>query len=326
MSKGGYTIRRLEMADCDLLVPLMKDSFGVTVAPGYFKWKYFNNPAGNCVGFIAIEKNSNIGVSFYGAIPQKYIVDGKERILYQACDTMTHTAHRKKGLYPVLARECYDLLKSSNEFFLIGIGGSPQSLPVLEHFGWKILFRFRNYFKPAIFCRSYVLKKYSINKFNTEDSLESLKELILNKKSEAGIYSPGDPLHYQWRVRNPNYKYQAISYRDKGIIQGYVVFYENNNKIFLFDFNFAKPGSRKALLWYLSRWVIKNKHKGIVSFCKENDSQSRELKKSMFISNPFRKGPLTEKPPFLILSDEQTMEKYSNAGLWHITAYDYDAS
>jgi hypothetical protein len=117
----------------------MKDCFAMDVSPGYFKWKYFDNPAGACVGFMAIEKDTNRAVSFFGAMPQKYLLDGKEIKIFQGCDFMTHSQHRKKSLFPVLAKECCDQLKDQHNFFMISIGGTPRSLPVLKYFGWRIL-------------------------------------------------------------------------------------------------------------------------------------------------------------------------------------------
>jgi hypothetical protein len=42
----NYTYRKLQTNEFHLLVPLMKDSFGVEVNVKYFEWKFVNNPAG----------------------------------------------------------------------------------------------------------------------------------------------------------------------------------------------------------------------------------------------------------------------------------------
>ncbi len=325
MSDTGFFIQQLDHSNYSLLVPLMKDCFGMDVSDDYFKWKYFDNPSGPCIGFIAREGKTNKVISFYGAIPQKYMVDGRETIIYQACDTMTHTQFRKKGLYPILARECYAYLKKRNNFFMIGIGGSAQSFPVLKHFGWRVIFHFRSYFKPKFFCSFYFLRKYASERFVAEDSLDPLKVLITDQVSSSAIMSPRNLDHFKWRISNPNFQYKIVSCRKKDIIRGFIVFYVQNNKILLFDFNFADRSAQKALSWYLSRVVVKNNYKGIVSFCQEGSFHSRLLKKSFFLSNPFKIGPLSEKPPFLIYADEAIMTKYADPGKWHITAYDYDA-
>ncbi|HMK25847.1 MAG TPA: GNAT family N-acetyltransferase [Chitinophagaceae bacterium] len=325
MSGSKCIIQQLDLSNYPLLVPLMKDCFAMDVTADYFKWKYFDNPAGTCVGFMAIEKDTNQAVAFFGAMPQKYVLDGKEIKIFQGCDFMTHSQHRKKSLFPVLAKECYDYLKDRQNFFMISIGGTPRSLPVLKYFGWRILFKFKNYFKPNIFCRPYILKKYPANSFVTENSLDPLEELITDQPRLSKIKSPRNLEHYKWRISNPNYNYKIVSYRKADTKRGFVVYFVQNNKILLFDFVFKDADSKKALLWYLSKEVVKNKYKGIVSFCQENGFESHLLKRNFFISNPFKKGPLSDKPPFLIYSDEETMEKFSSRDKWALTAYDYDA-
>lgn len=326
MSDAGYIIQQLDISNYPLLVPLMKDCFNMDVNAGYFKWKYFDNPAGLCIGFLAIEKETNNGVAFYGAMPQKYLVEGKEVTIYQACDTMTHTKHRKKSLFPVLAQECYRLLKDQNNSFMISIGGSAVTFPVLKYLGWKPIFNFKIYFKPAFLCRLYFLRKYSPENFVLESSPDSVEKLIIDQRSSSKIRSPRNLVHYRWRISNPNYNYQIVSCRTKTAISGFIVFYVQNNKIFLFDFIFTNANARRALLWYLSKIVVKNNYKGIIAFCQQNELQSRQLIRSWFVSNPFKKGPLSERPPFLINGEELMMTKFSSADKWSITAYDYDAS
>jgi hypothetical protein len=326
MADAGYDIQQLNNVNYPLLVPLMKDCFGMDVSPEYFRWKYFDSPVGQCVGFVAIERKTNTAAAFYGAIPQRYIVEGKETTIYQACDTMTHTKHRKKSLFPILAQECYRYLQDQHNFFLIGIGGTAQSFPVLKHFGWKIIFHFRIYFKLNFLCRFYFLRRYAAAKFVTENSLDTLEKLMTDQTPADKIRSPRNLIHYKWRISNPNYDYKVVSYREKDGVTGFVVYYVQNNKIFLFDFIFTNASARRALQWYLSKTVVKNNYKGIISFCQEGGFQSSQLKKNGFVSNPFNKGPLAEKSPFLIYTDDEKMTKFSDPGKWSVTAYDYDAS
>lgn len=325
MLKPKYTIQQLDIKNYALLVPLMKNCFNMTVHENYFKWKYFDNPLGNCIGYLAIETNTNEAVSFYGAIPQSFLIDGKQQTIYQACDTMTHTQHRKKSFYTILAKECYEKLKSLNNFFLIGIGGTNESFPVLQHFGWKQVFLCVNYFKPSIFCLFQYLQKYDNNNFVKDDTLENIEHLFLNKNKPSEIQSIKTLQQYKWRISNPNYQYKIVSYKTNDIIIGYIIYHVNNNKIFLFDFLFENKLAKKSLLWYLAKLVVQNKYKGIVTLCQQNGHQSYQLKKNLFITNPFNKGPLAYKPPFLLFSDEQTMAKYSIAKKWQVSAYDYDA-
>ena len=326
MPDSGYFIHQLDISNYSSLVPLMKDCFGMEVDEGYFKWKYFENPAGHCVGFLAIERKTNTTVAFYGAIPQKYLVDSKEIIIYQACDTMTHTQHRKKSLFPVLAQECYRYLQDQNNFRMISIGGTALTFSVLKLLGWKPVFNFRTYFKPIYFCWFYFLKRYSADSFVAEPEFDAVERVLLSQPQAAKIRSPKDPMHYKWRVNNPRYTYQIVAYSNRNTIKGFVVYYILNNKVFLFDLIGADASAEKALLWYLSKIVVTNKYRGILAFCQENGNQSFRLKRKLFLTNPFNRGPLSVRSPLFVNGYDSEITKFLNPDIWDLSAYDYDAS
>ncbi|MBA2726658.1 MAG: hypothetical protein H0U49_00595 [Parachlamydiaceae bacterium] len=43
-------------------------------------------------------------------IPEEYVIDSKKRTIYQACEAMTHSNHRRKGLFEMLVNKCNDYL------------------------------------------------------------------------------------------------------------------------------------------------------------------------------------------------------------------------
>src|SRR4051812_15245250 len=106
---SDYSIRKLEPSEFHLLIPLMKDCFGLSVDIDYFRWKFLDNPAGSFIGFVA-ETDSGEVAAYYGVIPEQYVIKGVQRLIYQSCDTMTHSSHRRKGLFQKLATYCYDYL------------------------------------------------------------------------------------------------------------------------------------------------------------------------------------------------------------------------
>ncbi len=255
----------------------MKDCFNMDVSPDYFKWKYFENPAGKCVGFLALESGTGVAISFYGAIPQRYVSKDTEMIIYQQCDTMTHSGHRKKSLFPVLLRETINYLRDNNRFYLMGIGGVKESFPVLAYFGFKIFSRFRLYFRPRLLCVLSHLKKYTLNNFTTEGTPEAIHQLVARRAGTDAVHSPKDPAQYSWRLRNPNYHYTIISYKENDMATGFVVYLLQNKKIFLIDYVFTNSTSRKALFWYLSKQVLENHYKGNVDVCQEVRIHIKEL-------------------------------------------------
>ena len=103
---GEYRIEPISEGRFPSLIPLMHDAFGDNVDVEFFRWKYFKNPAGPVIGNIALAENSEVA-AFYGMIPEVYRWGGETLRLYQSCDTMTHSRHRRKGLFQRLALQTY---------------------------------------------------------------------------------------------------------------------------------------------------------------------------------------------------------------------------
>ncbi|MEO6671537.1 MAG: GNAT family N-acetyltransferase [Ferruginibacter sp.] len=321
---ADYRIKRIGAGDFSILIPLMKDCFGQDVDVNYFHWKYIDNPAGHFIGFIAIEPTTNEIGAYYGVVPQNFIIDGKERTIYQSCDTMTHSKHRRLGLFKMLALECFRYLKEENRFFIIGFGGS-QSTPGFLKFGWRQVFHFRYYFKHSIFCQAARVRSFSSGTFREETDLNKLQILLDKLKQPAAIHTRRNVQHISWRTKNPNYSYKTVTYSEADIIEGYVIYYVLNGKLILFDFIFDTKKSEKGLLWYLSKEVVKNNYEGIIAFCQEKGEQAKLLQSNRFIKNPFKKGPLSEKTPFIFFASDEEMNKFSEQDKWQITGYDHDA-
>ncbi len=322
MSK--YSTRKIGSAEFELLIPLMKDCFGMDVNLAYFQWKYIDNPAGSFVGFIAIDNQTGEVGAYYGVIPQKLLIDGTEKVIYQSCDTMTHSKHRRQGLFKMLAMECYDYLRNNNELFIIGYGGA-DSTPGFIKFGWKHVFNFRYSFLPAIMCKLAALGAYKASDFSDNPSLENLEGAIAKLQSSNTIHSARTAQHILWRTKNNHFNYQFVFYKQQNEVLGYAVYYINDNKLILFDFIFSNSTCRKAIIWYLSKLVNKKGYKAIIGYCQEKAAFEKQLRSSMFLTNPFKKGPLTERTPFIFYAADEEMNKYINPADWQMTSYDHDA-
>jgi len=76
------------------------------------------------VGFIAYQNESNEPAAFYGVYPQLVSFKGKDYLLAQSGDTMTHPFHQKKGLFVALASHTYKYCK---EIGIKAIFGFPNN-------------------------------------------------------------------------------------------------------------------------------------------------------------------------------------------------------
>ena len=320
----SYDLKRIGPEDFSLLIPLMKDCFGMDADIEYFRWKFTQNPAGSFIGFIAVDGFTNEVGGYYGVIPQVFELNGETRTIYQSCDTMTHSSHRRRGLFRKLAMRCYEELENENKFFVIGFGGG-QSTPGFIKFGWKRIFDFRYYFRPALLCR---LSRAS--KSEREQVLVTTAETALN--SGLDITRPGlvakakgarNAEQIKWRLSNPYHKYLVIRIKDEP--KSYIIFYVDKDKLVIFDIHFYEKKSGKILMRFLNYEVINKGFKGIIAFCQENALDSRLLKSLGFISNPFRYGPLNERVPFILFSADDEMDKYLSPSDWLVTTFDHDS-
>jgi hypothetical protein len=302
----------------------MKDCFGMNVDLSYFQWKFVNNPAGFVLGFIALSEEGEVA-AYYGAIPESYMISGQLTTIYQSCDTMTHSRHRRKGLFQQLALHCYDYLRAENKLFVIGFGGG-QSTPGFIKFGWQHTFDVRNYFYPRIF--SFLRMSSDITSVSEITDYADIADIVLRSNQQAEIHSHKTLEVFKWRLANPLYKYKVIAYKPNPADQNYssyLCYYIATNKVVLFDFHFQDSRAAKALMGYIKNIKLGSDAKGIIAFCQENSHYSRTLQKCGFLNNPFSKGPLSARTPFIFYTSDEGMKRYNVPGKWLINSFDHDA-
>ena len=320
----AYDLKRIGSDDFELLIPLMEDCFGMDVDVDYFRWKYTQNPAGSFVGFVAIDRFTKEVGGYYGVIPQVFELDGKPRTIFQSCDTMTHSSHRRRGLFRKLALKCYEELEAEGKLFVIGFGGG-QSTPGFLKFGWKRIFDYRYYFKPALLCRLTAGTQSMRDEVVLTTAAKALENGLglTRKNSPARAHAVRTQDQIKWRLSNPYHKYLAL--RVKNDDTSYIIFYVDKDKLVLFDIHLDDHKSGEKMLKFLSQEVSKKGFKGIISFCQENGTDAQLLKKLGFINNPFSFGPLAERVPFILFSTEEEMEQFMSPADWNVTTYDHDS-
>jgi len=320
----SYDLKRIGSEDFNVLIPLMKNCFGMDVDINYFRWKYTENPAGSFVGFIAIDTFTKEIGGYYGVIPQFFEINGERKTIYQSCDTMTHSEHRRRGLFRKLAMHCYAELEKDGKLFVIGFGGG-QSTPGFLKFGWRRLFDYRYYFRPSQLCRFGQGAESIKNEITLTKALKAIDNGLDVSRSDISARVKGirTPEQIKWRLSNPYHQYLAL--RAKSDEKSYILFYVDGDKLVVFDVHLENPSSGKTMMKFLNREVTKKGFKGIISFCMEGSPDAQTLKSLGFITNPFSFGPLNERVPFILYSSKEKMDKYMSAENWHVTTYDHDS-
>lgn len=315
-----YSIHKLTKTDFHKLIPLMKDCFGMDVNIKYFEWKFLNNPSGIVEGYYATDEAGETA-AYYGVIPETFKVNGSVKVIYQSCDTMTHSNHRRRGLFQKLAITCYENLRKEDKLFIYGFGGG-QSTPGFLKFGWCIVFNMRYYFYPKHF--NLFTKLIYKNVFELSN-LKELESLALQSNIDSKVASIKNFEILKWRLANPLQSYKIIAYKENDHFSSYLNYYFENDKIIIFDFFVSNLTAGKNLFNYIKILLKNNNKKGIVSFCQEDSYFSATLKKYSFINNSLNFGPLRERTPFILYSTEDEQKYMNNAKFWQINSFEHDA-
>jgi hypothetical protein len=96
------------------------------------------------IGFIAYHKPTGHPAAFYGVFPCEVEYQGVRHIAAQSGSTMTHSAHRKRGLFIETAKRTYELAASVGIEFLFGFPNK-KSHRGLQKLGWATRGNFSGY-------------------------------------------------------------------------------------------------------------------------------------------------------------------------------------
>jgi hypothetical protein len=322
MSTDPYRLEPIDPTSFSALVPLMKDAFGHNVDTGYFDWKYLDNPAGPAIGHVAIDTASGDIAAFYGMIPEHYRWGDHEAIIYQSCDTMTHSDHRRRGLFQRLAKATFAKAEALNPaFFAYGFGG-PTSTPGFVKMGWDIEIDLRFLFRPRLLTQmsGFLGQSETLRIATTPDApLLELMKANETRREQSKVF---DGAFLLWRLAQPRRAYTYVV--DPG--EAYAIYYQADGHIFLFDFWEMSNGSGTAVLRHVDRAASEPGSKGVLTFAQTTGTFARSLRRHGYLSNPFKRGPATARIPFITYGPAGIPGGQPGAArAWDISPIDHDS-
>lgn len=324
-SPSHYSIRPVTPQDYGALASMMEAAFGIQVGEQFFQWKYSDNPAGPVRGFLAIAPDGS-PAAYYGAIPQRYSVFGEEHTIFQSGDTMTHPAHRRKGLFEKLARHCYEDLRQKGELFVFGFGGD-TSTPGFLKMGWRVVAPVPQLIFPRPFLWLPRFGGAGKNRVEEIDDLAQVYALAQKSNRHTAIHSVKSEAYFRWRLSNPLRHYRIFMSRDResGEITGYLIWYEQKARLYILDGAMQDRAAERALLNRLGGELRSRPGgAGIVALCSRESSLWRPLRRAKFLRSPFRKGRFKAFLPLILFAPDEVLERCSEASFWNLTAYDHD--
>ncbi len=131
---------------------LVKDAFGTEPTHDEMKALFDTSAWGKqYMAYIAYCRDTREPAAFYGVFPCFIEYDGKQYLAAQSGSTMTHSKHRKRGLFYKTGLKTFELVRSEGIHFVFGFP-NPFSYPGLMKLGWTHDGNFNSYhiFVPAI--------------------------------------------------------------------------------------------------------------------------------------------------------------------------------
>ena len=313
---SDYSLEQLTPEHFDELAPLMLDAFGEKVGATFFRWKYLENPAGAAIGNIARSNETGEIVAFYGMIPELYRWGDEVRTVYQSCDTMTHSRHRRRGLFQKLALETYRQGREKDSNFLAYGFGGPTSTPGFLKMGWSVAFEVRFRFRP--FPLTLIPRWHRRPRPTASPIEQALIDLICRASGERPTSAVRTAEFVRWRLSNPLRHYLAIADGDRA----YAIFHRAGGALFLFDFWEREPGLGRAVWNDVRAASAKPMSKGVLTFCQPGIDFDRQMRTLWLLHNPFKSGPASLRTPFIVYGDKGDRDREDD---WAITPFDHDS-
>ena len=257
MSNRLWTTRAYQPGDLAGILALRRATFGEVdkerLLPEVWKWQFIDNPAGP--GCMRLADHDGTIVGQNSAIPTRFNLasrPGIESILALSCDTMTHPAYRKQGMFTTLAEELYaELAERSGITTVWGFPNANSHPGFVGKLGWFDIYEFPTWVKP-IHSR-HILRRYvrssglagilggvadrlyrSVAAKPTQPRHCAIREisgfderfdaLWSRNRSLARVVQIRDPLYLQWRyIAAPVFEYHPFEVLVAGSLEGYIV-------------------------------------------------------------------------------------------------------
>lgn len=299
-------IKRIEASDDNnRFSDLFLKCFRQQKDASYFKWKYFDNPVGNIIGYQAESKGKIIGS--YGLIPEYYIINWEKKKIYQAVDAMVSPRFWGKKIFEQLAQKSQeDVLKEKERTFLFTFPGKLSINEFTNNLGWEIvrekcnyIFVLRQYFQikhPFLFVSKAKIHNFTKVNKELEDYLNTITpQTPISKFFDANIF--------QWKVfENPNHNYKVIGIKENEELKGICVYRKDTEKTCEISYvNFSGNSLYKKYLPVFVKHIFdKNQIRYIYTWKPQKGVLADSYRKSGFKVNPFSKGPFRDTYRFIV--------------------------
>ncbi len=159
-------------------------------SPAFVDWEYNQNPVGKAIGFNAFSGDTL--AAHYVTQPLISEFGGKKIKGLLSLNTATHTDHRGKKLFTILADKTYEYALEQGYQFVIGVANANSTPGFLKNLKFKLI-------KP-------LEVKIGVGKFP------------VNLQKSEGYQRSWDKEMLEWRLNNPKLGYEIRRQKDHFVV------------------------------------------------------------------------------------------------------------
>lgn len=325
------TIDVLRSDDTEALAALTYASFGRSVSRAYYEWKYFDNPEGPAVAYVARANDGSLA-GLYAVIPEAYYIRGRRTRLYQSCDTMTHPDFRRRGLFERLAERTYAEINSRGEELLKGFAGEMSFQGFVKKLRWALIERIKPRFKVRLHLIVEALWSQPLPaSYRFEEAVEippDVQEIAEESAATSPIWKVRDLPYLTWRLRDPRADHRITLCFEGDRLVGYYHYCLEDSLLLIRDMLWRQsmPHVAGLLIRHAERMALSSGSKGIYSWTNSGSQFEQLLRRHRFVVNPFSRGPMVTPLFFIVRTSGQIAphELVANPRSWNLLPIDYD--
>ena len=238
-------------------------------AAAQFRWKYLEAPGQDPVpGIIALCKGEVVG--FRGLLSQRWCVPGKkEEIKILATgDNIVHPNHRRKGISSLMRSFSLRFYEARHNLFL-SLSSAKISASIHKKLGSAVVTHrsYANRYGIIGLTRFVLRSKRSIQSSCHENLIRDGNILVASQPFSHEMASTShyrianssclelvrDEHFFDWRFKNPRYRYSFYYHIENNKILGYMVIRLSNvsSRGYIFDYGAGSTESYKEILRYI---------------------------------------------------------------------------
>jgi Acetyltransferase (GNAT) domain len=311
-------------SDFKQLSKLMLACFNKEADLAYFKWKHFQNPAGESIAFVAMHEDLIVGS--YGIIPELYSIDGVKMTFYQGVDAMTHSDYQRRGLFFKIAQKVYDnALQRYNELKLITLPAPIARDGFVKKMGHKIIKEKCSYiFVPSLLFKvTHLFLSYKNLEVLAYTSItDELSSFLNNFRPHTKNSKFFDAPIFQWKIfDNPNHDFKVVGIKKNAQLIGICVYKIDTHKSCEISYvYFLEKHDYLSYVPHLIDYIVKTTNiRYIYTWEPPKGYLADAYKKAGLRVNTFKKGPFRDTFSFIIYENMYT----ENQGTMVFDSYDF---